>query len=278
MDLALMGQPPKIDRVREDLVDGAEFDRLLAAHTQHRAGARHDSDALLAGKLFDDRGNRMSQSHVTKGGRRYRYYLSQAMLQGRKEDAGSIVRVPAMEIERRVVEAVRGAGTSSRCEHSIGRPGATLGFDAAASASRSGAFGPAADRSAALERVTIGRTTLEIQLAEGMAGDSSDRILVIPWTPPSPYRRREIIPGGSASARVLHQAPDRPADALVRAMGRHRTAGAGSGSSRTQLIHPAPFRAPRILLVVIGRRSASASASPSRGPGNGILRRASATF
>ena len=78
--------------------------------------------------------------------------------------------------------------------------------------------------------------------------------------------------GGSASARVLHQAPDRPSDALVRAMGRHRTAGAGSGSSRTPLIHPAPFRAPRILLVVIGRRSASAPASPSRGPGNGILR------
>ena len=61
--------------------------------------------------------------------------------------------------------------------------------------------------------------------------------------------------GGSASARVLHQALDRPADALVRAMGHHRTAGAGSGSSRTPLIHPAPFRAPRILLVVIGRRS-----------------------
>jgi hypothetical protein len=55
-------------------------------------------------------------------------------------------------------------------------------------------------------------------------------------------------------------------------MGRHRTAGAGSGSSRTRLIHPAPFHAQRILLVVIGRRSASASASPSRGPGNGILR------
>ena len=34
-------------------------------------------------------------------------------------------------------------------------------------------------------------------------------------------------------------------------MGQDRTAGAGSGSSRTSLIHPAPFRAPRILLVVI---------------------------
>ena len=31
-------------------------------------------------------------------------------------------------------------------------------------------------------------------------------------------------------------------------MARHRTAGAGSGSSRTRLIHPAPFRAPRISL------------------------------
>ena len=33
-----------------------------------------------------------------------------------------------------------------------------------------------------------------------------------------------------------------------------------------------PVADPRILLVVIGRRSASAPASPSRGPGNGILR------
>src|SRR5271165_5906035 len=43
-------------------------------------------------------------------------------------------------------------------------------------------------------------------------------------------------------------------------------------TERDSADHPAPFRAPRILLVVIGRRSASAPASPSRGPGNGILR------
>ncbi len=28
-----------------------------------------------------------------------------------------------------------------------------------------------------------------------MTGDAPDRVLVIPWTPPSPYRRREIIQG-----------------------------------------------------------------------------------
>jgi site-specific DNA recombinase len=36
-----------------------------------------------------------------------------------------------------------------------------------------------------------------------MAEDGSDRILVIPWTPPSPYRRREIIQGeGGRSAAM----------------------------------------------------------------------------
>ena len=45
--------------------------------------------------------------------------------------------------------------------------------------------------------------------------------------------------GGSASARVLHQAPDRPADALVSSNGAASDSGAGSGSSRTPLIHPA---------------------------------------
>ena len=47
--------------------------------------------------------------------------------------------------------------------------------------------------------------------------------------------------GRSASARVLRQAPDRAADALVRPMGRPRTAGADSGAGRTRLIvaiHP----------------------------------------
>jgi site-specific DNA recombinase len=39
---------------------------------------------------------------------------------------------------------------------------------------------PGADIRAAVERITIRRTTLDIQLAEGTAEDSPDRILVIP--------------------------------------------------------------------------------------------------
>ena len=66
---------------------------------------------------------------------------------------------------------------------------------------------------APVERITIRCTTLEIQLAEGMAEDSSDQILVIPWTPPAPHRRREIIQGeGRRSAAV------RPMRAEARAL------------------------------------------------------------
>ena len=48
------------------------------------------SEALLAGRIFDDRGNRMSPTHVRKGGIKYRYYLSSALLQGAAERAGSV--------------------------------------------------------------------------------------------------------------------------------------------------------------------------------------------
>ena len=98
--------------VHERIIDEETWDRaqrLLADQAQREVGSRQDSNVLLAGKLFDDRGNRMSPSHATKGGRRWRYYVSQAVLQGRKLEAGSVARVPATEIERTVREAVRAA-------------------------------------------------------------------------------------------------------------------------------------------------------------------------
>ena len=61
----------------------------------------------MAGRIFDDRGNRMSPSHARKGGIKYRYYLSSALLQGTAERAGSVRRVPAAEIEALVIRSVR---------------------------------------------------------------------------------------------------------------------------------------------------------------------------
>jgi hypothetical protein len=75
------------------------------------------SPALLVGRIHDDGGNRMSPSHSVKLGARYRYYVSQAVIQQRKDQAGSVARVPAPEIESIVVKAVRQHLETSVCDN-----------------------------------------------------------------------------------------------------------------------------------------------------------------
>jgi site-specific DNA recombinase len=70
----------------------------LAAQAVARRSRLRSSPALLSGRLFDERGNRMSPTHTNKGGARYRYYASQAVLQRKPQATGSIGRVPAAEI------------------------------------------------------------------------------------------------------------------------------------------------------------------------------------
>jgi DNA invertase Pin-like site-specific DNA recombinase len=78
-----------------------------AANAVDRQVRLRGSAALLAGRLFDDRGNRMSPTHANKKRVRYRYYVSQALLQNRKAEAGSIARVPAPEVELLVCDCIR---------------------------------------------------------------------------------------------------------------------------------------------------------------------------
>jgi site-specific DNA recombinase len=59
------------------------------------------------GKLYDDRGNRMSPSFSSKNGVRYRFYVSSALLRGRKAQAGSVGRIPATEIETIILTALK---------------------------------------------------------------------------------------------------------------------------------------------------------------------------
>ncbi|MFX6972948.1 hypothetical protein ABTH74_19370, partial [Acinetobacter baumannii] len=87
-------------------LDRALFDKVqekLTKNTVDRAMRLKGSPALLIGRIFDDIGNRMTPSHSNKRGVRYRYYVSHALIQGRKRDAGSVSRVPATEIEHLVL-------------------------------------------------------------------------------------------------------------------------------------------------------------------------------
>jgi site-specific DNA recombinase len=94
----------------EPILDRDVFEAVqvkLAANAVARQVRLKGSPAILTGRIFDDRGNRMSPTHSNKSGVRYRYYVSQAILQKRKAEAGSVARVPAPEIESLVLDGIR---------------------------------------------------------------------------------------------------------------------------------------------------------------------------
>jgi hypothetical protein len=103
--------------------------------------------------------------------------VSQAILQGRKQEAGSISRVAAPKLEGRVLAAVRAALVDE----------------------------PGDDRSihARVEQVTIGRAGLHIRLNDHSSADrttseeASKQMICVSWTPTLTRRRREIIQGDS---------------------------------------------------------------------------------
>ncbi|WP_319797377.1 recombinase family protein [Nitrobacter sp.] len=95
-------QTPIMDRRLFDAVQ-AKLDQQIANHKT----ARSRSGALLTGKIFDDRGQRMTPTHSTKGAVRYRYYTSSALIQGQADKAGSVSRVSGPEIENVIIAAVR---------------------------------------------------------------------------------------------------------------------------------------------------------------------------
>ena len=93
----------------EPIIDKAVFDAVQAQLEVNRkaAGIHWTANrALLAGKLFDDRGNRMTPSFSVKQGVRRRYYHCRLLIEGRKAEAGAIQRVSAPEVEELVLNAL----------------------------------------------------------------------------------------------------------------------------------------------------------------------------
>jgi site-specific DNA recombinase len=84
-----------------------EVQAKLAANAVERAtGERVLSPSLLAGLLYDGQGHRMTPSHAVKKGMRYRYYVSQPLINKAREAAPQGLRIAAAEIERIVLSAI----------------------------------------------------------------------------------------------------------------------------------------------------------------------------
>ncbi len=65
---------------------------------------RHQASSLLTGLVEDDAGNRFTPSFTIKRGRRYRYYVSQLAIKDLGNDHHGPIRIPALELEGRVIE------------------------------------------------------------------------------------------------------------------------------------------------------------------------------
>jgi DNA invertase Pin-like site-specific DNA recombinase len=79
---------------------------LKQSPRKRAANTRAQTPALLKGLLFGPDGAAMSPTHTRKGGRLYRYYISQSVLK-RGTEACPIRQVPAAEIERIVIDQIR---------------------------------------------------------------------------------------------------------------------------------------------------------------------------
>jgi DNA invertase Pin-like site-specific DNA recombinase len=151
------------------IVDRKTFDQvqqLLKSKSAGRDATRTASEALLLGKLYDDKGNRMSPSYSTKNGIRYRFYVSSALLRGRKDNAGSVARIAAAEIEGTVLAALN---TRQQAD--------------------------ATDNTDMIERVVVARSRLLITIA---SGDLPRQEIVIPWTVQQKAARPRIEGNGSS--------------------------------------------------------------------------------
>jgi site-specific DNA recombinase len=179
----------------EPIIDHALFEAVqdkLAAQAVARRCRLRGSSALLSGRIFDDRGNRMSPTHANKGGARYRYYISQAVLQKKSHAPGLVSRVPAAELEALVVAALRNHLNASGAGQQV----------------------PDSDRDLVdrqIERVTLTQSEIKLRLREIVeeatqdvdAHDTADNssghpiasvtTIAVPWTSPVPAAVRGIM-------------------------------------------------------------------------------------
>lgn len=171
----------------------------LSAQTGTRRRRRHDSEALLLGKIFDDRGHPMSPSHAQRGQIRYRYYVSQALLQGRREEAGSRPRVPAPELERLVLADLLSSGQPKQ----TGVDRALLGEAAQALATE------------LVERVVVRADTVEMVL-RGSAPERASETRILPFVPATGRRRRGmVLPAGESTRPIRAEARAKALQAIA---------------------------------------------------------------
>ncbi|AWN42748.1 recombinase family protein [Methylobacterium durans] len=159
----------------------------LSAKGPAAGAGRANTGSLLKGLLYDDRGNRMTPSSARKGAVRYRYYVSRALEEDRREEVGSVARVPAPEIEQAVLSALSGGEVGSE----------SAAYDAARLAT-------------CVSRVEVHPNRLILRRMPMSPDQPPPEDLIVPWSARASRCRREMIPiGGSGEAVTVMRSETR---------------------------------------------------------------------
>jgi hypothetical protein len=243
----------------EPILDRDLFEAVqakLAAGAVERQVRLQGSPSLLTGRIFDDRGNRMSPTHSNKLGVRYRYYVSHALLQKRKAEAGSVARVPAPEIEGLVLNGIR--------QHLASIPGAPT------------APGDRALIESHVERVIVKPQALEVRLVlsgetlvqteapdDPVSGQQPITTIMVPWTAPSLSAVKGIVHAPSGKPTMKPESRDALLAAIAKArrwieeirLGRVPSFAdiarqESQGERHIHLLAPLAFLSPRIVAAI----------------------------
>ena len=210
-------QPPLLDRTLFDAVQ-----TRLTEQWAHRTTTRMRSQALLAGLLFDDAGQRMVSTYASKDRVRYRYYTSASCIRGPTDESlGSVTRVPASDIEAVIANAVIAHTNIAGPTH----VGSILSLEAL---------------EAAVSKIEVGKNQLAVHLKDrggncdnehgGVDADadqrlpperSTKRIMLLPWKKPSKPARKILLPANTPEHRARPMKAERRST-LIRSIGRGR--------------------------------------------------------
>ena len=190
----------------EDETWTAVRNRLAGNARDHRRKAKAAAPSLLTGLLVDARGERLTPSHAVKKGRRYRYYVSAALITDAGTDRAQGRRLAAREIEEAVIRVLADGLTSPA--RLVERFGAA---DMPSDQLRK-LLGRAARMAAALGGPPSERATLVRELVEKIIVDEKTIIIKL---------RRGLLLGGDVPSSASETASDSAVELTAAVAFRH---------------------------------------------------------
>ncbi len=178
------------------IIDPAVWDKvqdMLQSGAAVARGSRQKATrSPLAGKLFDETGDRLTPSHSRKNGKRLRYYISRRLVKDRSRKHPDAWRLPADQVEGLLAKLIG--------QH-LTIPGAavamTEGLTAAELTDVSKKLqdqGDAMERLALIERVDLQPGSLAVRLDKVTLADclgcASEQINPLEWTIEAPFQMR----------------------------------------------------------------------------------------